>query len=1072
MTSKSCGCTTSTCGCCEGTKRWTPADTSNRPGLKELRYRVGTHGEFFESMKARLATMTVDSPGTDGETVETLRPLTGLTTRDQSDPSMALLDGWATVGDVLTFYQERIANEGYLRTATERRSVLELARLVGYALRPGVASTVYLAYTLDDNQADPVEIPIGSRSQSIPGPGEFPQSFETAEKIVARTEWNNIQVRLMRPQNVSFNNVLELTKLYVVGTATNLKPGDKLLFDFGGNSPSTRFALRTVAAIVSDFTENRTQIQFQPLTAGTPDSVAALSQFILNAKPLVDASNVGADGRFYKEALNIQQDNLMGLYTDPMSWVESIEEAADVNLSDLSDNIEILARQLNLDIEVIIKKANAPSAGTITDPSKFVTPLLTPFVQQARSSAHLARSLGGAFQTSSDASPQLLVNFEPRLKDTYYTAWANADVNAATSGLQAIYALQMIVSLFGANVPKQASYYAEDILDGQKNILHKAGQLKPPSEWQEWDLENDEGVNSLFLDQAYDAILPSGYVMVQNRQSQKITRQVLQVSAAQTLQRTAYGTNGKTTQLTFNEDWRTIDPNETIDPTLRRTLVYAQSEELNLAEEPLSPKVPSEDASTDDQKREIELSSLYNELTSGRWVILSGERADIPGVTGVHASELMMISGLRHGYDPALPGDKTHTTLLLATPPAYVYKRETMTIYGNVAKATHGETRNETLGSGDGAQSLQTFVMKQPPLTFVPAPTVSGVESTLHVYVNDLEWHEGVMLAGTNSADRIFITKTDNEDKTSVIFGNGKEGARLPTGVENIKAVYRSGIGKAGNVRTEQISLLQSRPLGVKSVINPLRASGGASRENLDQARDNAPLAVMSLDRLVSLRDYEDFTRTFAGIGKAAVKRLTDGQREFLHLTIAGADDIPIDKTSDLYRNLLVALRMFGAPDLAVQVDSRELIALVLSANIKLVADYQWDPVVEKVREAILDEFGFSRRRLAQPALLCEVIGLIQGVRGVAYVDVDSFGGIPEKKKDTTNKVRRLLTPDEMAEQVRIMLSGADNSIRNSFPPEGVKAAAASFSGGMVSPAQLAIFTPAVPDTLIVNQIV
>ena len=46
---------------------------------------------------------------------------------------IALLDAWATVGDVLTFYQERIANEGYLRTATERRSVLELARLVGYA---------------------------------------------------------------------------------------------------------------------------------------------------------------------------------------------------------------------------------------------------------------------------------------------------------------------------------------------------------------------------------------------------------------------------------------------------------------------------------------------------------------------------------------------------------------------------------------------------------------------------------------------------------------------------------------------------------------------------------------------------------------------------------------------------------------------------------------------------------------------------------------------------------------------------------------------------------------------------
>ena len=45
--------------------------------------------------------------------------------------------------DVLTFYQERIANEGYLRTATERRSMLELARAIGYELSPGVAASTY-----------------------------------------------------------------------------------------------------------------------------------------------------------------------------------------------------------------------------------------------------------------------------------------------------------------------------------------------------------------------------------------------------------------------------------------------------------------------------------------------------------------------------------------------------------------------------------------------------------------------------------------------------------------------------------------------------------------------------------------------------------------------------------------------------------------------------------------------------------------------------------------------------------------------------------------------------------------
>src|SRR6185369_6029125 len=150
----SCGCAKSsnqscTCGCCEGTHAITPRTIVNRPGLSALRSRIGTHAEFFETMLA----------GLSSQQLERGRPLRTLSTRDSSDPSIALLDAWATVGDVLTFYQERIANEGYLRTATERRSVLELARLVGYRPRPGVDAGTHLAYTIDEHTREEVLIP-------------------------------------------------------------------------------------------------------------------------------------------------------------------------------------------------------------------------------------------------------------------------------------------------------------------------------------------------------------------------------------------------------------------------------------------------------------------------------------------------------------------------------------------------------------------------------------------------------------------------------------------------------------------------------------------------------------------------------------------------------------------------------------------------------------------------------------------------------------------------------------------------------------------------------------------------
>src|SRR5262249_2079706 len=235
-------------------------------------------------------------------------------------------------------------------------------------------------------------------------------------------------------------------------------------------------------------------------------------------------------------------------------------------------------------------------------------------------------------------------------------------------------------------------------------------------------------------------------------------------------------------------------------------------------------------------------------------------------IPGVKAAELAMVAGVSQtvatvaaesggqlpgrapGAAPAppppLPRDKAHTFIPIATLSgpgatrglAYSYKRDSVTIYGNVVRTTNGETRNEVLGSGDASQAMQRFTLKQPPLTYVSAPTVSGVQSTLQVRVNDVLWHEAESLSELGPRDRKYATRTDDAQKTTVIFGNGVFGARLPTGIENVKSTYRNGIGKPGNVTAEQISLVVTRPLGVKSVINPIRASGGADRDTRDEA--------------------------------------------------------------------------------------------------------------------------------------------------------------------------------------------------------------------------------------------
>ncbi|HHS83507.1 MAG TPA: putative baseplate assembly protein, partial [Gammaproteobacteria bacterium] len=513
---------------------------------------------------------------------------------------------------------------------------------------------------------------------------------------------------------------------------------------------------------------------------------------------------------------------------------------------------------------------------------------------------------------------------------------------------------------------------------------------------------------------------------------------------------------------------------------IRTTKVYTQPEVLELAEEPINDPIgycPDKDiVATDEAGTTVELDGFYEGLEAGRWVVISGERI-LPGADGVRFSELAMLSAVTQDVQMVTtdsasstqkqprPGERKHTFIRFAKKLSYCFKRDTVTIYGNVVKATHGETRNEVLGSGDGSKKLQSFQLKQFPLTHVPASNPSGVDSTLKIYVNDLQWHESDSLAGLQKTDRKFITKTDDEQKTTVTFGNGKQGALLPTGIENIRAEYRNGIGKQGNVRAEQITLLASKPLGVKEVVNPLRASGGADRENRDQARKSAPLAVMALDRLVSVRDYQDFARLYAGIGKASAVEISDGRRQLVHVTIAGADDIPVDESSDLFLNLRQALHDFGDPHQPIQLAVRELMFIVISTNVQIQPDYQWEPVVKNLRAALLDAFGFERRELGQDVLLSEVISVMQRTPGIAYVDVDTFGGIPEKQVDESESgKRRLLTPDEIAEHVQALI---DTTREKNRPEPRLRVNQANSE----HPAQLAFLTPDVPDTLILNQI-
>jgi predicted phage baseplate assembly protein len=110
---------------------------------------------------------------------------------------MLLVDLFAYVGDVMLYYQDRIANESFLHTATERRSVLQMLRLIGYELKPPVAAAADLNLLFKPVPAEGsslVVIPQGA--QFVASSASGPQTFEYVGADL-RIDLSSAQVQLV-----------------------------------------------------------------------------------------------------------------------------------------------------------------------------------------------------------------------------------------------------------------------------------------------------------------------------------------------------------------------------------------------------------------------------------------------------------------------------------------------------------------------------------------------------------------------------------------------------------------------------------------------------------------------------------------------------------------------------------------------------------------------------------------------------------------------------------------------------------------------------------------------------------
>jgi hypothetical protein len=830
------------CGCdaCRGIDDETPLAIENRPGLSAIRYRVGDHARFKESLLAGLSRAQLPA-------------LRDLTTRRDDDFSIALLDACAVMADVLTFYQERIANESFLRTATERLSIGYIARLIGYELRPGAAARTVLAFTMQEG-ADAVEtlrLPVGTRVQSTPGPEQTAQVFETVEEIEVRPHWNAVPARALMDQELGTST----DRIRLEGAGHNVRNGDDILLVFPTpNGTDFTATLRRVRAVETGPRSEWTLLVLTGvLDTGTFDALAPAQTgaFVLRKH----ASLFGYNAPDYA-ALKALNPTLPGTDWTP----DPIGTANDV-----------------LTLDAVYREAIPASWGVWDGSGGPAIFRITTAVE-----------MGVAAYALSGKVTRLAI--KRGKSDTTLTAPSSfSALRVATVHLQSerlpLARMPVVFPIMG---------------------------------------------NTIALDRRVDGLEPGRMVAIAGN---RLWVEVLQSVA----------------MLLFT-------PKGVVLQTL------APDQRLDLLLFPIS---------------------WWDGIITWFLVLHDGMLGIIgaaPGQVRFHDDD----PGIELVTITSVAADRK--SIAIDPPLAHRYDPPSVTVKANLAPATHGESVRETFAGGDATRPFQRFPLQQTPLTYVGATTPSGVRSTLRVWVDDVEWREVPALYGRGPNDRVFITRRDGEGKTWIQFGDGVTGARLPTGQRNVRAVYRRGIGTGGILKSGQINLLLDRLAGLKDAANVVPSTDGKDPEALENARRNAPLTVLTLDRVVSLRDFEDFALAYAGIYKAVATWSWFRGTRGVSLTVAGFEGGEVSLA--LRRELGGALAKWGDPFVPTDVANHVATTFRTGLRVKVDADRESAKVLKAVELAVRRDFSFERRSFGQRVSLAEVAASAQGVPGVVAVQV------------------------------------------------------------------------------------
>jgi hypothetical protein len=340
------------------------------------------------------------------------------------------------------------------------------------------------------------------------------------------------------------------------------------------------------------------------------------------------------------------------------------------------------------------------------------------------------------------------------------------------------------------------------------------------------------------------------------------------------------------------------------------------------------------------------------------------------------------------GIAAAATTSADQTTLGISGLPATEPSLQTpLSVMFNLLRFTRGKTvTKEVLGSGDPTIPNQTFTLAKSPLTYL-RPAATAV-STLSITVNGQAWTEVPFLFAQGPSAQVFVTSQDANQITTVMFGDGVNGARLPAGNNNVIANYRFGSGSVSPPAGALTVIANPYP-GLRALRNPVAAGGGADPDPPSQIATYAPRSVLTFGRAISALDFEAIAAQVAGGTRVAALWGWDSVNQRGGVTVYVADN------GAVLADVQNAMAGAGDPNRPVTVVSATPIEAALIIEFIVTPTADATAVQAAITAALADPvtglFGAQKLGIGQSVFNSQIAAACQTIPGYAAIEVLYF---------------------------------------------------------------------------------